>query len=101
MMCAAPVPGIAGALAAMRDRLDSTLLLSALDGMPALVLVGEHDQITPVENARTMVEALPSAQLEIIPGAGHLPPLEAPALVNAALSAFLTRLKQGRAGASD
>jgi hypothetical protein len=41
MMSSAPVPGLVGALAAMRDRPDSTPLLPELAGLPTLVLVGE------------------------------------------------------------
>jgi 3-oxoadipate enol-lactonase len=98
MMQRAPVPGIAGALAAMRDRHDATLLLSAIDGMPALVLVGEHDTVTPVEQARFIADTLPDGHLEVIPGAGHMPPMEAPQLVNAAIERFLEELGESPAG---
>ena len=43
MMAATPVAGMVGALAAMRDRHDSTGLLPTLAGLPTLVLVGEED----------------------------------------------------------
>ncbi len=89
MMLAAPVAGIAGALAAMRDRSDSMGLLGTLDDLPVMIVVGEHDSITPVERARDMAALLPDARLEIIPAAGHLPPLEAPDAVNALLGDFL------------
>jgi 3-oxoadipate enol-lactonase len=89
MMVAAPVAGIAGALAAMRDRADSTTLLPMLDGLPTLIVVGEEDQMTPVDFSRAMAAGLPGARLEVIPGVGHLPPLEAPAQVNALLADFL------------
>lgn len=92
MMQATPVSGIVGALSAMRDRLDSTLLLSALDGMPTLIVVGEQDEITPVAAAEAMKSALPSAELKVIPGAGHMPPMERPEAVNELLAGFLARL---------
>jgi YbgC/YbaW family acyl-CoA thioester hydrolase len=92
MMQAAPVSGIVGALSAMRDRLDSTLLLSALEGMPTLIIVGEHDEITPVASAEAMKAALPSAELKVVPGAGHMSPMEKPEAVNALLADFLKRL---------
>src|SRR5205814_657208 len=47
VMAALPVAGIVGALAAMRDRPDSTALLATLADVPTLVLVGESDQFTP------------------------------------------------------
>ena len=92
MMLGAPVAGIAGALAAMRDRTDSTALLATLDDLPTMVVVGEEDAMTPVDLARAMASAVPGARLEVIAGAGHLPPLEAPADVNAVLLDFLKSL---------
>jgi len=56
--------------------------------VPTLVIVGEHDRIAPVEHARVMAAAIPGAQLEIIPGAGHVSNIEAPAAFNAALDRF-------------
>ena len=44
--------------------------------------------MTPVDMARAMASAVPGARLEVVPGAGHLPPLEAPAAVNALLAGF-------------
>jgi 3-oxoadipate enol-lactonase len=78
------------ALAAMRDRPDSTPLLPGLD-LPAAVIVGESDAITPPSDARAMSAALPRAELELIPGAGHLANLEAPDPFNAALHRLLAR----------
>ena len=45
MMAATPVAGMVGALAAMRDRHDSTGLLPTLAGLPTLVIVGEEDAL--------------------------------------------------------
>ena len=92
MMLAAPVAGIAGALAAMRDRSDSSALLATLEDLPTMIVVGEQDVMTPVEMARAMASAVPGARLEVVPNAGHLPPLEAPAAVNALLADFLKSL---------
>jgi 3-oxoadipate enol-lactonase len=79
---------LAAALAAMRDRADSTSLLPGID-VPVLVVAGEEDAIIPVAEADALARALPSARLVRIPGAGHLSPLERPAEVNAALLSFL------------
>ncbi len=89
MILTTPVPGIVGALSAMRDRLDSTGLLPTLDDLPALVVVGEDDRITPYAAARAMAELLPMGRLEAIGGAGHLAPLERPDEVTRALADFL------------
>jgi pimeloyl-ACP methyl ester carboxylesterase len=58
---------------------------------PTLVLVGEEDIATPPRDAERIVRAVSGAELVRIPGAGHLTPLEAPAAVEQALSAFLDR----------
>lgn len=92
MMEAAPVKGIVGALAAMRDRPDSSPTLAELEGLPTLVVVGEQDQITPPAVARGMSGAVPGAILSIIPGAGHLPPVEQPIATTRVLTEFLDSL---------
>jgi len=92
MVVATPVPGIAGALAAMRDRPDSTAMLGSLAGLPTLVVVGEQDELTPPAGHEAMAAAIPGAKLAVIPGAGHLPPLEAPETVTHVLAAFLRQL---------
>jgi pimeloyl-ACP methyl ester carboxylesterase len=57
--------------------------------MPARIVVGEGDQLTPPDHAREMAELLPHASLTILPGCGHLPPMEDPEAVNAILSEWL------------
>ncbi len=83
--------GIRGAIQRMMDRPDSTPTVSSLK-VPALVLVGEEDELTPVEESRRIAAAIPGARLEIIPLAGHLANLEQPGPFNAALVAFLASL---------
>jgi 3-oxoadipate enol-lactonase len=82
--------GIAAALAAMRDRPDSTDLLSGLN-IPATVIVGEADTIAPPDEARAMGALLRLAEVEVIPGVGHLANLEAPAAFSTALRRLLAR----------
>ena len=79
------------ALEAIRDRPDSTDMLSAID-VPVLVLVGEEDAITPPVEAERMAASLADARLVRIPGAGHLTPLEAPERFTDALLGFLGEL---------
>jgi pimeloyl-ACP methyl ester carboxylesterase len=52
---------------------------------PTLVLCGEHDGLTPLKRHSFMAELIPYATLEVIPDAGHLPVLEQPQAVTAAL----------------
>jgi YbgC/YbaW family acyl-CoA thioester hydrolase len=91
-MAGSSVSGIMAALVAMRDRADSTDLLPSLAGLPTLVIVGAEDQLTPPAAAERMVAAIPGAELVVVEGAGHLPPVERPATVNEALQRFLDSL---------
>ena len=66
-------------------------LLGSLGGIKArtLIVVGEHDVVTPLPCARRMAEGMHGAKLAIIPHAGHLCTVEEPAAVNDALTSFL------------
>jgi len=83
--------GIRTAIQRMMDRVDATTVVSAVR-VPTLVIVGEEDQLTPVEESRRLAEAIPGARLEIIPQAGHLPNLEQPERFNVVLTRFLEDL---------
>ena len=83
--------GIRTAIQRMMDRVDATPVVSAVR-VPTLVIVGEEDQLTPVEESRRLAEAIPGARLEIIPQAGHLPNLEQPDRFNVVLTRFLEDL---------
>lgn len=78
---------ITASLAGMRDRLDRRFLLHSIS-VPTLVMVGAHDQITPPETVRTMAAEIPGARFVEIEESGHLPPVEQPEDVTAALLAF-------------
>jgi pimeloyl-ACP methyl ester carboxylesterase len=82
---------IAASQLAMADRPDSTPLLGSIT-KPTLVIVGEHDAISPPDEMRQIAEAIPGARFVEIPGAGHMAPIEAPAAVNAALAEFAKSL---------
>jgi pimeloyl-ACP methyl ester carboxylesterase len=56
--------------------------------VPALVMVGEHDRVTPPSSAVAVADALPDGRLEIIEGAGHIPMMEAHVDFNRRLDAF-------------
>jgi YbgC/YbaW family acyl-CoA thioester hydrolase len=93
IMAGTPVSGIIGALAAMRDRESSETLLPSLMGLPTLVIAGDSDTLTPPDQARAMAGAIPGAQLALVPGAGHLPPVEQPAETTDRLRAFLQSIR--------
>jgi 3-oxoadipate enol-lactonase len=58
-------------------------------GVPALVAVGDEDVGTPKPMAERIAGAIPGAKLMVIPSAGHGSTLEQPAIVTAAIGAFL------------
>lgn len=74
---------------ALRDRPDRQAALAAFTG-PALVLMGEQDRLCPRDRHDLMHTLMPQSRLVIIPGAGHLPPLEQPAATLAALRDWLS-----------
>lgn len=80
--------GVARALEAMRARPDSTPALAGIR-VPALVIVGEEDTLTPPAESRVIADGIPGARLVVLPGAGHLANLEAPEGFNQAVRAFL------------
>jgi pimeloyl-ACP methyl ester carboxylesterase len=88
MLRRAPASGVTAAAQALMDRIDSTPTLERIT-VPTLVLVGDEDTLTPVSDALAMSAAIPGSRLVTIPGAGHLAPLEQPAVVNAAIAEFL------------
>jgi len=57
--------------------------------LPALIICASEDRLTPPEESCSLAQRIPSAQLEIIQGAGHLVIVEKPAEVAAAVSRFL------------
>lgn len=56
---------------------------------PTMILCGEHDTLTPVKRHTFMAELIPYAELRILPGAGHVPTLETPESVTAAMRDWL------------
>ena len=56
---------------------------------PTLVVWGTQDRVVPVVHGREAVRRLRHASLALVPGAGHLPQVESPAAVTAAVLPFL------------
>jgi pimeloyl-ACP methyl ester carboxylesterase len=83
--------GVVSALKALRDRPDAFPGLAHIS-VPTLAIVGEEDAITPVEEMKRLIAAIPDPRLVVVPGAGHLPNLEKPDAFNAALREFLDLL---------
>lgn len=72
-------------------QLDLTDVLSAFTDLPTLVLVGDSDVMTPPRHARRLVEAIRTAELVVLPDAGHLLMLQWHDKVNDLLLALLAR----------
>lgn len=58
---------------------------------PTLVMTGELDAWAPPGQHAAIAAAIPHSELVIVPGAGHMIQLEAPAAVNAAIARWLAR----------
>lgn len=73
---------------AILARPDSRPLLPTI-AVPTLIGVGMDDQLTPPSRAAEMADAIPGAALVEFPASAHLPPLENPAAVIAAMQGWL------------
>lgn len=83
--------GIADAIRVLMSRPDSTPLLGGIR-VPALVVVGEEDALTPPAEMEQMAAAIPRATFARIAGSGHLANLENAQAFNVAVSEFLRDL---------
>lgn len=75
---------------ALRDRPDQQDTLQQFN-KPTLVLMGEDDQLCPLDRHERLCELLPHSHFVTITKAGHIPTLEQPAATNAALKQWLTQ----------
>lgn len=83
--------GFARQQQAAMDRPDSRALLQGLR-VPALVLCGRGDQVTPLALSEEMAALLPDAELVIVEGCGHMATLEQPGVVGPAVQRWLQRV---------
>lgn len=88
LMISQSARGLAAAQRAMAARPDSTGTLAGCP-VPVLVVAGDDDRITPAPAMERMAAGIPGGRFVLIPGAGHLPVLEKPALVNEAILAHI------------
>jgi len=75
---------------ALAARTDTTEVLADIN-VPVLIIVGEHDKITPPIAAESLHEGIQGSELVVIKDAGHLSNIENPKDFNEALSRFLER----------
>lgn len=74
---------------ALQRRPDQQKTLRRLK-VPTLILCGEQDQMTPPLRHEFMASLVVGSQLEIVPNAGHLSPLEQPEVVTNLLRKWLS-----------
>ena len=80
---------LVGGIEALRDRPDATDVVASFAG-PLVVVVGDQDDILPVDEARQIAESAPNGRLEVVEGAGHLVSVDAPERFNEILLELLT-----------
>ena len=79
---------IAAAAHGLAQRIDARPLLPTIR-VPTLVIVGDHDLISPPAEMSEIAAAIPHAEFVVISNSGHMAPMENPADVNSAIRAFL------------
>lgn len=84
--------GICGALLALASRTDTTESLPGIKA-PTLILVGEHDALTPPSASQEMRNRIPNSEIHVIPNAAHMSNLENSEEFNKHLLDFLGRLQ--------
>ncbi len=65
--------------------------LPAVAAIPTLLLWGEEDQVIPADSGPRLRQCFRQAELEVLPGVGHVPYEEAPEDFNRCLLEFLER----------
>lgn len=91
MMLKTKPEGAAGALLGMAERDDQTPLLSQIS-CPTLILVGQEDPITPVQDSEKMHREIEGSRLVVIENASHVSNLERTGQFNDELLRFLNQL---------
>ncbi len=89
-MASSKSEGVIGALLGMAERPDARAWLSEIR-VPTLVMAGTEDTIIPPSESEAMAKAIPGAQLQLIPKAGHLVAFEQADAFNQALNDWLAQ----------
>jgi pimeloyl-ACP methyl ester carboxylesterase len=86
-ICRTKPETIAAAQLAMSRRTSFDSTINGI-GVPALVIAGSDDEITPSSEMQAMAERMPDSQFHQIANSGHLSPLEQPMAFNDIVSAW-------------
>jgi pimeloyl-ACP methyl ester carboxylesterase len=76
---------------ALCSAFDSTAWVSSI-AVPALVICGSDDKITPPESSQSLARLISGAQLKIVAGAGHMVMMEEAVEFNEAIKKFIKKL---------
>jgi 3-oxoadipate enol-lactonase len=82
---------LCGTMLALAARTDTTSSLSAIT-VPTLIMVGEHDALTPAAASQAMNEKIPQSEFHVIPNAAHMSNMENPGEFNKHLVEFLQKI---------
>jgi pimeloyl-ACP methyl ester carboxylesterase len=88
IICRATPQGIAAGARAIAGRGDQSAAAKGIT-TKTLIIHGGEDQLTPLAEAEHLAQLIPRSQLEIIPGAGHLPHLDEQDRFDRAVVSFL------------
>jgi pimeloyl-ACP methyl ester carboxylesterase len=78
---------------------DKLVALDVLRDIPVLISCGTNDVLTPLAHSRIMAEALPHAELQVMPGAGHMAKIDRYPAVNGALRRLFAKAMEPSTGA--
>lgn len=92
--CECGAEGVAAGSLALGGRANCTSVLETI-GVPTLLIYGRDDVITPPELGEEMHRQIRGSRLEVVPGAGHMAPMERPEVFAALIRDFL-RTTAGR-----
>ncbi len=82
--------GVVGALLGMAERPDMGACLGQIR-VPTLVVTGADDTIIPPSESEALAKAIPNAQLNLIPAAGHLVAFECAEAFNEVLRVWMAK----------
>jgi 3-oxoadipate enol-lactonase len=88
MINSAKKESIVFTIMALAKREDTCDILNGID-RPALILVGEEDKITPIEEAQYLFKKIKGSVFKIIKNAAHLSNLDNPVSFNESMAVFL------------
>ena len=91
IMARTPSLGIAAAARALAHRPDSRPTLAQID-CPTLVVAGDADKLTPLDQLEEIHRGIPGSRLAVIAQCGHVPPVEQPQKFNSQLQSLLDGL---------